>query len=68
MMGQDPLAWRRSTRCGTGDCVEAAFVGDEVALRDSKDRRGPVLRFPTQSWAAFVQDVRAGLFDIPERL
>lgn len=47
--------WRTSTRSsGNGNCVEVAGVDGRVAVRDSKDRGGPVLAFPAPSWRAFV--------------
>ncbi|WP_460917165.1 Scr1 family TA system antitoxin-like transcriptional regulator [Plantactinospora veratri] len=49
--------WRTSSRSGQngGNCVEVAdnLVG-VVAVRDSKDRSGPVLRFAPAAWRAFV--------------
>ncbi|MFC4052890.1 DUF397 domain-containing protein [Actinomadura syzygii] len=40
-----PLTWRKSTRSGSdgGSCVELAGLNDDVAIRDSKDPRGPIL-------------------------
>lgn len=55
--------WRKSTRSGTNGCVEVAFVQGQVAVRDSKQRGGPVLVFTPQEWAAFLSGVRAGEFD-----
>jgi Domain of unknown function (DUF397) len=55
--------WRKSTRSGTNGCVEVAFVQGQVAIRDSKQRRGPVLVFTAHEWAAFLSGVRAGEFD-----
>jgi hypothetical protein len=58
--------WRKSTRSGgNGACVEVAFVGDVVAVRDSKDRGGPVLVFTPREWAAFVGGVLDGEFQRP---
>ncbi|WP_346535091.1 DUF397 domain-containing protein [Micromonospora sp. DPT] len=52
--------WRTSTRSsGNGNCVEVAPVDGRVAVRDSKDRGGPVLVFPSATWAAFVTGVDA---------
>jgi hypothetical protein len=34
----ETLNWRRSSRCGSTTCVEAAKDGMGVAVRDSKDR------------------------------
>jgi hypothetical protein len=63
----DELLWFKSRRStGNGACVEVAFVASgAVAMRDSKDPSGPVLRFPATSWQSFVADVRAGDFDQP---
>jgi hypothetical protein len=57
--------WRKSTLSHTNGCVEVAFVGDRVAVRDSKDRNGPVLLFTPFEWEAFVGGVRDGEFDTP---
>lgn len=45
-----------------GACVEVADVAAQGhwAVRDSKDRTGPVLVVPTGQWASFVDDVRTG--------
>jgi Domain of unknown function (DUF397) len=58
-------AWRKSTRSGTNGCVEVAFVDSKVAVRDSKDRGGPVLVFTTHEWDAFIGGVRTGEFELP---
>lgn len=58
-------AWRKSTRSGTNGCVEVAFVDSNVAVRDSKDRGGPVLVFTTHEWDAFIGGVRTGEFELP---
>ncbi|MCP2323811.1 hypothetical protein HDA40_002318 [Hamadaea flava] len=59
----DPLPWRSSPRCDTGACVEVALLDDEVLVRDSKDRQGPVLRFSRAEWQAFLAGVQEGEFD-----
>ncbi|WP_422734287.1 DUF397 domain-containing protein [Micromonospora sp. WMMD558] len=49
--------WVKSTRSSgnSGDCVEVAGnLPGVVAVRDSKDRQGPVLTFPPAAWRAFV--------------
>lgn len=52
--------WRTSTRSsGNGNCVEVAGVAGRVAVRDSKDRSGPVLAFPTTSWQTSVATLTA---------
>jgi uncharacterized protein DUF397 len=66
MPDPDPASatWLRSTRCTNGDCVEVAFLGGEVAIRDSKDKSGPVLLFSEAEWEAFVDSARRGRFDL----
>jgi Domain of unknown function (DUF397) len=58
--------WRKSTRSGAyGDnCVEVAFIGDAIAVRDSKDTDGPVLIFTRGEWDAFVGGAKDGEFDL----
>jgi len=53
--------WRKSSYSGgQGDCVEVAAIRDGAAVRDSKDKSGPVLAFPAGAWQAFLSDVKAG--------
>ena len=59
--------WHKSTRSGGngGDCVEVAVnLPGIVAVRDSKDRAGGTLVFTSSQWAAFLDGVRSGNFDI----
>jgi Domain of unknown function (DUF397) len=58
-------AWRTSTLCDLNGCVEVALLDDQVAVRDAKDRTGPVLVFSPREWEAFVGGVRGGEFDLP---
>jgi hypothetical protein len=62
-----PAAWRKSSFSGTNGCIEVAFVGEQVAIRDSKDRSGPVLTFSSTEWEAFLAGARRGEFDEPAR-
>jgi Domain of unknown function (DUF397) len=59
-----PLAWRRSSRCGSESCVEVAGLPDGgVAVRDSKSAEAaPVLVFTADEWAAFISGVKVGEF------
>ena len=57
--------WRKSTRSSTnGSCVEVRRSAGTVQVRDTKDRRGPVLAFPPGAWQEFIGAVRAGSFDL----
>jgi hypothetical protein len=59
------LDWKKSSLSyANGNCVEiAGLSGDLIAVRDSKRQRGPVLRFTTDEWDAFLGGVRNGEFD-----
>ena len=58
--------WRKSTLSHTSGCVEVAFIGGQVAVRDSKDQDGPVLRFTPREWRAFLFGVRNDEFTLPK--
>jgi hypothetical protein len=57
--------WRKSSRSGSNGCVEVALLDAHVAIRDSKDRQGPVLVVTTAEWEALLARVRAGELDLP---
>jgi hypothetical protein len=50
--------WYKSTYSADsgqqGDCVEVAFVGTAVAVRDSKNPASGALRFSPAAWQAFL--------------
>ncbi|SIM81114.1 DUF397 domain-containing protein [Micromonospora cremea] len=57
--------WRKSTRSGGngGNCVEVATnLLRIVAVRDSKDRPGPVLTFRPHAWSEFIKAVDRNAF------
>jgi hypothetical protein len=58
--------WQKSSRSGpfTDNCVEVAFVGGIIAVRDSKNADGPALVFTPNEWDAFVDGAKDGEFDI----
>jgi len=63
----DAAQWRTSSYSGSngGNCVEVARnLPGLVAVRDSKDRNGPVLAFTPAEWEAFTAGVRDGEFDL----
>jgi len=49
---------------GNSNCVEVAFVTDAIGVRDSKNRAQSPLQFTRSEWAAFIQGVKAGEFDL----
>jgi len=58
-------AWYKSSRSsGNGNCVEVAVLDEAVAVRDSKDRSGPVLIFTSAEWDAFMAGAKDGEFDL----
>ena len=58
--------WFKSTRSGpnSDNCVEVAFVGEAIAVRDSKNPGGAALIFTPAEWDAFVGGAKDGEFDL----
>jgi hypothetical protein len=55
--------WRKSSYSsnGGGSCVEVAdFPVANIAVRDSKDPKGPKLVFAAGEWRSFIAGVKAG--------
>jgi hypothetical protein len=53
--------WRKSSYSGNGgECVEVGTPADHhsVAVRDTRDRPGPVLRFESDAWRQFVSEIK----------
>jgi hypothetical protein len=61
------LAWRKSSAStANGNCVEVACLPvGRVAVRDSKDKAGAILRFSRDSWQQFLYEVRHRPFPAP---
>jgi hypothetical protein len=58
------LDWRKAQRSiNNGACVELARAGGMIAIRDSKDPAGPVLRYTRDEWHAFLDGAKNGEFD-----
>jgi hypothetical protein len=51
--------WRTSSYSSGdgGQCVEVAS-GDQIMVRDTTDRLGPMLTFTAGAWRAFMASVR----------
>jgi hypothetical protein len=69
----DGAQWRRSNRSATGsessatgseNCVEVAFVGGAIVVREAGNPAGPVLLFTPDEWDAFVAGAKDGEFDL----
>jgi len=50
--------WRTSSYSESGNCTEVAAGDDGALVRDSKNKTGPVLRFPAAAWAAFTTTLK----------
>lgn len=59
------IHWRKSTASNpSGNCVEMAeLAGGDIAVRNSRHPKGPVLVYTRAEIAAFLQGVRGGEFD-----
>lgn len=58
------LNWRKARRSmNDGNCVEVAAATGKVAIRDTKNLQGPVLRYSVASWRSFLIAVGRGDFD-----
>lgn len=62
-------AWIKSSYSGSdqSQCVEIADVQPtlgRVAVRDSKNPKGPALLFAPERFSAFVTNVRSGAHDL----
>ena len=63
--GSGQLRWVKSSQSfSNGNCVEVAGTPDGgVAMRNSRDPDGPVLRFTRAEWDAFLGGARNHEFD-----
>jgi hypothetical protein len=55
-------AWRTSSRCSHGDCVQVGpLPARAVGVRDTKNRGGgPGLVFAPAAWRSFIAGVKQG--------
>src|SRR5215813_12293106 len=58
------LAWRKAQSSrSNGACVELASADGMVAIRDSKNPDGPILRYTAEEWQAFLDSAKKGELD-----
>lgn len=60
----DDAAWTVSSTCLDNACVEVAFHGGGVRVRDTT---GTTLQFTGAEWVAFLGGVKLGEFEGPGR-
>jgi hypothetical protein len=53
------LAWKKSSHSDPYECVELAWPADGVAVRDSKNPDGPMLRFGPARLETFITALKA---------
>jgi len=59
------LTWYKASKSRNNTaCVEVASLPRGVAVRDSKNPAGPVLRVPARQWTAFLDHVKRGTYNI----
>jgi hypothetical protein len=56
-------AWRRASVCAASECIEVAQRDDRIAVRDSTQPRGIVLRYTAPEWRSFVRLIKTGRLD-----
>lgn len=56
--------WIKARASGSGnECVEMRRSGERIEVRNSTDPAGPVLRFTSGEWAAWLDGAKKGEFD-----
>jgi hypothetical protein len=61
------MRWRKASRSTSNgeQCVEVArIVSRGVAARDSKNPQGPILEYQRQEWQRFIEQVKAGTYNL----
>jgi hypothetical protein len=67
--GCQDLNWRKAKRSlNHGACVEVANGREAVAMRDSMDVDGPVVRYSAIAWRSFVTSAKLDDFQVPGAL
>jgi len=53
-------AWKKSSRCSSGGCVEVMLDEKKVLVRDSEDPQSPELSFGAAVWETFIEGLKSG--------
>ncbi|WP_248964286.1 DUF397 domain-containing protein [Sphaerisporangium perillae] len=49
--------------CNNGSCVEVAYDGGFIGVRDGKHDGGPILVYSGAEWRSFIEAAKQGRFD-----
>jgi hypothetical protein len=57
---EDVRGWRKASYSGNngGACIEVANGARMVAVRDSKDKKGPQLEISPETWHSFMSRIQ----------
>jgi Domain of unknown function (DUF397) len=55
-------AWRKSSRCQSGECAEIAQQNGEIVLRSTRSPDA-VVRLTAAEWQAFARGIQTGEFN-----
>lgn len=59
------LPWRKANKSGSYDCVEQVDLPERLsAIRDSKDKDGPMLVTSRDVFNSLLTDIKAGRLDL----
>jgi hypothetical protein len=58
--------WFKSGESNDVGCVEVAFRGNQVGVRDTKDRSKAPHVFTRHEWECFLAGAKRGEFDLPQ--
>ncbi len=61
----DGAHWFKSDSSNDVGCVEVAFLGGEVGVRDTKERGKAPHVFTRHEWECFLAGAKRGEFDLP---
>lgn len=69
MTSMSDVRWRKpSHSTAASTCVEVRCDDTMIFVRDGKDPDGPRLGFTRAEWQAFIDGVKAGEFDLEQRV